>query len=101
MRITIAVLDKKGDEAPKAALAALKLLQVEKAGCFGIASPSIFMMEKDVSRLQNRDLHSSVTIASVFSEPPLQDSIQLMKNEHVAFAFEGRIYSPNARTLFA
>ena len=101
MRITIAVLDKKGDEAPKAALAALKLLQVEKAGCFGIASPSIFMMEKDVSRLQNKDMHSPVTIASVFSEPPLQDSIQLMKNEHVAFAFEGRIYSPNARTLFA
>ena len=100
MRITVAVFDKKGDEAPTTALAALESLQLEKATCFGIASPSIFAMEKDVSRLPHKDMHSSVAIASVFSEAPQQDSTQLMRLEDAAFAFEGRVYSTNALVPF-
>ena len=101
MRITVAVLDKKGDEAPTAAIATIKSLQSEKDGCFGVASPNILMMERDVSRLQKKDMQSTVAIASVFSEPPKQVSAQFMKLEDAAFAFEGRIYSPNAQKQFA
>lgn len=100
MRITIAVLDKKGEEAPTLALAALKSLKLENAEYFGIAAPHMFAIEKDFYRFQKRDLCAPSAIACLFSEPPRRDSTQFMELEDAAFAFEGRIYSQNAQAPF-
>ena len=100
MRISVAVLDKKGDSAPTTALTALKAMKVGEGERFGLASSGIFMQGKDASRLQKKNRCSQVAIATLFSEQLLQDSIQFLKFPDAAIAFDGRIYSPKTRIPF-
>ncbi|HEX9261411.1 MAG TPA: hypothetical protein VF893_02675, partial [Candidatus Bathyarchaeia archaeon] len=64
MRATIAVWDKKGNEAPTASLAALECLKTAK-DYFEIAVPGFFMLEKDIALYQKKSMCSQVAIASV------------------------------------
>jgi len=96
MRATIAVWDKKGNEAPTASLAALECLKTAN-DYFEIAVPGFFMLEKDIALYQKKGMCSQVAIASVFSESQQRKPPQFMKLEGAAFAFEGRIYSQKSR----
>ena len=98
MRITVAVLDKKGDNAASAVTAALESMHLGNAGGFGLASPQTLTFEKNIKNLQSKTLYSPIALGCVYSGILPKDKLQLTKTENSTFAFEGRIYSPIPRT---
>jgi asparagine synthase (glutamine-hydrolysing) len=94
MKITIAMLDKKGCNAVPAVLAALKSLVVETGGSFGLASPSTFAIEENIDSLQNKSLDSPIVIGDFCSITCRQVEPRFEELENAMLAFEGRIYSP-------
>ena len=101
MRITIAVLDKKSNNAPATTLVALQSIKTKENKYFTIASPYTSVIENDILSLQKENLHSSVAIASCSSESPSQGSSLIGKVGDTMFAFEGIIYSPKPKIPFA
>src|SRR3990170_8694665 len=93
MKITIAVLDKKGCNAVPAVVAALKSLVVENGGSFGLASPSTFTIEKNFNSLQSKSLDSPIVIGDFCSMTRQQVEPRFQKLENATLAFEGRTYS--------
>src|SRR3990170_1025399 len=94
MKVTIAMLDKKGYNAAPAVVAALKLLVVENGGSFGLASPSTFTIEKNFDSFRSKSLDSSIVIGDVCSITRQQVEPRFEKLENATLAFEGRTYSP-------
>src|SRR4030066_1519195 len=101
MKITIAMLDKKGGNAGPAVLAALKSLGIENGGSFGLASPSTFTVEKNIDNLQNKSLVSSIIMGEFCSITRQHVEPRFEKLENAMLAFEGRIYSPIQRESIA
>ena len=97
MKITIAMLDKKGCNAVPSVMAALKSLMVESDGSFGLASPSTFTIEKNIDSLQSKSLDSSIVIGDACSITRQRVEPRFEKLENATLAFEGRIYSPIQR----
>src|SRR3990170_1858286 len=95
MKVTIAMLDKKGYNTVPAVVAALKSLGVENGGSFGLASPSTFTIEKNIDSLQSKSVDSPIVIGDVCSITRQQVEPRFEKLENATLAFEGRIYSPS------
>lgn len=93
MKATIAVLNKRGEDAAPAVMAALGPLRKEKVECFGMASPSTVIMEKDLRSLQAMKVCSPVVIGCAFQE----HESPLAKMEKAALAFDGRMYAPTLK----
>src|SRR4030065_2716392 len=94
VRITIAMLDKKGCNAVPAVVAALKSLVAENGGSFGLASPSTFTIEKNIDSLQSKGMDSPIVIGDACSITRQQVEPRFEKLENAMLVFEGRIYSP-------
>src|SRR3989304_7385230 len=101
MKVTIALLHKKGCNAVPAVVAALKSLVVENGGSFGLASPSTFTIEKNFDSLQSKSLDSPIVIGDACSITRQQVEPRFEKLENATLAFEGRIYSPILRESIA
>src|SRR3972149_7214683 len=101
MKITIAMLDKKGHNTVPAVVAALKSLVPENDGSFGLASPSTFTIEKNIHSLQSNSLNSSIAIGDACSITRQQVEPRFEKLENATLAFQGRIYSPILRESIA
>jgi asparagine synthase (glutamine-hydrolysing) len=99
MRTTLAVLDKKGDEALNTAFGVIQSLVSKPNECSSVAAPNILVFEEGASHPRNK-LRSPVAIASI-SESGQRNQIQLIKLDDSAFAFEGRVYSPKTRITIA
>ena len=94
MRTIIAVLNKKGENAAPAVITALKSLLLEHPEGYGIASSSKLINEKDLERLQEKSINSSIILGCAFSRILPGDKPPLTKLDKATLAFEGRIYSP-------
>lgn len=92
MRTTLAVLDKRSEEAPKAALEMLQSSVSCENEYLGLATPNLLGFEKRPATLLNKSWQSKVAISSIFSKLS-QDRIQILKFEDSALVLEGRIYS--------
>jgi asparagine synthase (glutamine-hydrolysing) len=93
MKVIIAVLNKRGENATETAVAMLKILKPKNAEVYGIASPYTVKMRKTVDALQSQDVESHVIIGYVFSKTLSSDEPQPIGLENAALAFDGRIYS--------
>jgi asparagine synthase (glutamine-hydrolysing) len=98
MKTTVAVLDKKGDNAASAVVTALRSLQSRSTDGFCMATPGTAGMAEELERLQNSAVDSRVAMGCVYSRILPEDKPQLAKMEDAALAFEGRLYSPISRT---
>ncbi len=92
MGTTLAVLDKRSEEAPKAALEVVQSSVSGEKEYLGLATPNLLSFEKRPASLLNKSWQSKVAISSIFSELS-QDRTQILKFEDSALVFEGRIYS--------
>jgi asparagine synthase (glutamine-hydrolysing) len=101
LKTTIAVLDKRGDNATPAVITALKSLRPKNSAGFGIASPSTLTMEKDIQSLRTQNISSPIIVGYTFSKILPQDEPQLTRLENAMLVFEGRIYSPTPRISVA
>ena len=93
MKATIAVLNKRGEDATPAVTAALESLRKENVECFGIASPLTIAVGKDIRSLPVKNVCSSVIIGCAFQE----NESPLAKMEKAALAFDGRMYAPTLK----
>jgi asparagine synthase (glutamine-hydrolysing) len=98
MKATIALLDKKGENATGTIVRVLKSLHTEHSDGFGIATPTTCMAEKDADALQNQHINSSISVGYVFSKILPHDKPQSARLENAMLVFEGRIYSPIRKT---
>jgi asparagine synthase (glutamine-hydrolysing) len=97
LKTTIAVLDKRGNNATPALVTALKLLYPENSAGFGIASSSMFTIERDIERLQSQNVRSPIVIACALSRILPQGEPQFMRLENAMLIFDGRTYSLTRR----
>jgi asparagine synthase (glutamine-hydrolysing) len=97
LKTTIAVLDKRGNSATPAVITALKSLHLENSASFGIASSSVFKIERDIERLQGYNVNSPIVIGGALSRILPQDEPQFTRLENATFVFDGRTYSPTRR----
>ena len=93
MKATIAVLNKRGEDATPAVTAALESLRRENVECFGMASPLTIAVGKDIRSLPVKNVCSSVIIGCAFQE----NESPLAKMEKAALAFDGRMYAPTLK----
>ena len=93
MKTTIAVLDKKGNNAATAVTKALKSSDMGFSASFGIASPTAVTIEKNVDALQKQKLESPTVVGYAFSSRSSNDVQQCIRSGDATFVFDGRIYA--------
>jgi asparagine synthase (glutamine-hydrolysing) len=94
MKMIIAVLDKRGEDATGAVVKVLKALSAEGSCGFGVATPTTCTVKKDVDALQSQDLKSAAVVGYTFPKTLPQDETQSARLENATLVFTGRIYSP-------
>src|SRR3990170_7495996 len=97
MKTTIAVLDKRGNNATATVVRVLKSLHMENFEGFVIASPSTVAIEKDADALQNQNINSPIVVGYAFSKFRPNDEQQYARLEDATLVFEGKIYSPTPK----
>jgi asparagine synthase (glutamine-hydrolysing) len=97
MKTTIALLDKRGDDATAAVISVLKSLHTGQFVDFGIALSTTVRTDKDVDAFQNQGLNAPIVVGYAFSKAHPNAEPQCVRLEDAAIVFDGRIYSP-ART---
>lgn len=97
LKTTIAVLDKRGISATPTVITALKSLHLENSGGFGIASSSMFTIERDIENFQGQNMNSPTIIGCALSRILLQDEPQFTSLENATLVFDGRTYWPTGR----
>jgi asparagine synthase (glutamine-hydrolysing) len=93
MKTSVAVLNKKGENAVLQVTAALKTLYPEKSVCFGFATPSrIWTAEEEPDEHSVYNANSSIAMGYAASTALPRDEPQLMKLEDSSVIFEGVTY---------
>jgi asparagine synthase (glutamine-hydrolysing) len=92
MGAIIAIVNKRGENAEKAAVDMLKILKHKCDDAFGIASPTTVKIEKSIETLQRQDVNSPVVVGHVFSKIFGHDKPQPIKVDGAALVFDGSIY---------
>ncbi len=93
MKVTVAVLDKHGDNAVYQVLEMLDALGDGQFSHFGLVSPkSVF--EKSPNILRRQGLNSSTLVGYVSSKPTSASGYEFLQLDDAALVFEGRVYSP-------
>ena len=99
MKITVAVLDKRGCDATTAVASVLKSLHTEHSEGFVIASPSMVGMKKGVDALQNQGLDSPIVVGFEYSKSHPNSAPQYVRFEDATLVFDGRIYQPTQTSV--
>jgi asparagine synthase (glutamine-hydrolysing) len=92
MKTTVAVLNKKGDDATAAVISVLKALNTSAQASFEIASSSAVKAERDADKLGSLNSPIVLGYAATKSEP--SNEHQQVRLENATLVFDGRIYSP-------
>jgi len=93
MRVTIAVLDKNGDNAVKKVLDVLNSFDEGVPSHFGLISPRKSLFEKNVEIIKKQGLESMNVAGYVTSQPKSASGYEFLQLSDVAVLFEGRVYS--------
>ncbi|MFB3888929.1 MAG: asparagine synthase-related protein [Candidatus Bathyarchaeia archaeon] len=96
MRATIAVLDKTGENAVPAIVAALNKLFPDGYRCIGIATPFKIAAEESFRRAEGFRSPTAAIIATSATGMGEESLLIRLKNE--ALLFDGRVYSPAPKT---
>ena len=94
MKVTVAVLDKHGDNAVHQVLEMLNALGDGQSSHFGLVSPKKSVFEKSLDILRRQGLDSSTIAGIVSSKPTLASGYEFLQLDDAALVFEGRVYSP-------
>ena len=94
MKVTVAVLDKHGDNAVYRVLEVLNALGDGQSSHFGLVSPKKSVFEKSLGILRRQGLNSSTLVGYVSSKPPSASGYDFLQLDDAALVFEGRVYSP-------
>jgi asparagine synthase (glutamine-hydrolysing) len=94
MKVTIAVLDKHGDNAVSRILDLLQSFDVRQPMHFGLISPKKSFFEKSLGILNRQGLDSSTLLGCVTSKPTSASGYEFLQLEDAALLFEGRVYAP-------
>jgi asparagine synthase (glutamine-hydrolysing) len=89
MRTTIAVLNKKGDNALPTIIESLKNTQNEQTRNFTVASPEKIVSHKKLDLLNMRDVNSSVAIGYSFTDKATKEYYSFLQLDNVITVFEG------------
>ena len=94
LKVTVAVLDKNGDNAVDRTLEALNSLSDGQACNFGLISPKKAVFEKNLGLLRRQGIDSSTVAGFVSSKPKSAAGYEFLQLDDAALVFEGRVYSP-------
>jgi len=98
MKVTIAVLDKNGDNEVERVLNVLNSFDVGLPSHFGLISPKKSLFEKNVEIIKKQGLKSSTVAGYVTSKPKSVSDYEHLQLDDAALLFEGRVYSPVPKT---
>ncbi len=98
MKITIAVLDKNGDNSVTRVLDVLDSFDLRVPSHFGLISPKKGLFEKNVEIIKKQGLKSSTVGGYVTSKPKSTSDYEHLQLDDAALLFEGRVYSPVRKT---
>jgi asparagine synthase (glutamine-hydrolysing) len=93
MKVTIAVLDKNGDNAVKKILDVLNSFDEGVPSHFGLISPRKSLFEKNVEIIKKQGLESMNVAGYVTSQSKSTSGYEFLQLSDVAVLFEGRVYS--------
>ncbi len=99
MKTSMAVLSKKGENAVPTVTAALAALNAERNVCFGVATPSKIIAEKEFSILRANKADSPIAMGYAASTAFPQDEPQVIRLENSTVIFEGTLYKPAQEKL--
>ena len=91
-----AVLQKKGEDATKAALAMLKTMKGVNIEAYGIGSGATIEIKRALDQFQNRKTESSISIGYAFSRILERDRPQPLRLQDATMVFDGRIFPAEA-----
>jgi asparagine synthase (glutamine-hydrolysing) len=94
MKVTIAVLDKNGDNAINRVLDVVNSFDVGAPSRFGLISPEKSLFEKNVEIIKKQGLKSSTAAGYVTSKPKSNSDYEHLQLDNAVLLFEGRVYSP-------
>jgi asparagine synthase (glutamine-hydrolysing) len=94
MKVTLAVLDKHGDNVVDRALEVLDAFSGRQPCHFGLASPKKSVFEKSPGVLRQQGLNSSTLVGYVSSKPASSSGYEFLQLDDAALVFEGRVYLP-------
>jgi asparagine synthase (glutamine-hydrolysing) len=92
MKTTVAVLDKKGDDATAAAVSVLKAMHDGTLAYFETATSSMVKAVKDADELGG--LNSRIVLGYAATETEPSTEHQHVRLENATLVFDGRVYSP-------
>jgi asparagine synthase (glutamine-hydrolysing) len=98
MKVTVAVLNKHGDNVVDSVLDVLVELGDWRPSHFGLVSPMKSVFEKTPEILKRQSLISSTMGGYVSSRPASTSGYEFLQLDDAAFVFEGRVYSPLPKT---
>ncbi|MCW4006511.1 MAG: asparagine synthetase B [Candidatus Bathyarchaeota archaeon] len=98
MKVTVAVLDKKGENAPKKALLAIETLDTQTSKHFGLVTPKQTTVEQDIENLRTHNLKSQVAMAFASTQPPKKGRFEIQNYQNAALVFDATIYKQNPPT---
>jgi asparagine synthase (glutamine-hydrolysing) len=94
MKVTVAVLDKHGDNVVDRVLEVLSEFEDWQPVHFGLVSPQKTVVEKSPGVLRRQGLDSSCLVGYISSKPTASSGYEFLQLDDVALVFEGKIYAP-------
>ena len=101
MKMVIAVLDKKGDDATNIVFKVLRTLHGEPSNSFEVTTSATCTVEKDVGAMQRQNFESVTAVGYTFPKRILQHEPRSTRLESAKLVFTGRIYPFNQNVLAA
>jgi asparagine synthetase B (glutamine-hydrolysing) len=98
MKTTIAVLDKRGENAVASIISVLEKISTGGPTYFELATPEKRVTTENTEDLRAQKIDSPVAVGSA-STLPQRNELPMLKTQDAAVAFEGRIYPPSTNTL--
>ena len=93
MGALVAVLNKKGENGARTAVAMLEALSLQRIEYYGISSAKCLETSRTLETLKTTKIDSSAIVGHAFAKILKKDKPQFVMLKKGAFVFEGRIYS--------
>ena len=94
MKVSVAVLNKHGNNTISQVLDLLHSFDNGQVSHFGVVSPTKSILEKDLSIINKQGVESSVLFGYISSRPTSVSSLDFLQLDDASLILEGRIYAP-------
>ena len=94
MKVSVAVLNKHGNNTISQVLDLLHSFDNGQVSHFGVVSPTKSILEKDPSIINKQGVESSVLFGYISSRPTSVSSLDFLQLDDASLILEGRIYAP-------